>query len=224
MPELVPAPPVSAVDPVTEILHGVPVTDPYRWLEDQSSPRTRAWIDEQTRYCRTFLDGLPNREGIRERIREFLAVDTYDSFLRANNRYVFRKRLADQEQPCIYMRESISGKDDLLIDPSTFGSGKYTAVRPLRVSPDGQLLLYEIKEGGERTGTFALVDIEGRGHLADVLPRGYLRNFAFTPDSKGFCYVHESLEETKHSKEPLITTSSARRSPWIKRTATIDRK
>jgi prolyl oligopeptidase len=99
------APPFSAAEPVTEILHGVPITDPYRWLEDQDSPGTRKWIEQQTQYARAYLDRIPGRERIRERIREFLAVETCDSFLKVSNRYFFRKRLPDQEQPCIYMRE-----------------------------------------------------------------------------------------------------------------------
>jgi len=83
------------------------------------------------------------------------------------------------------------GEDQLLVDPAEHGAGKYTAVKPLRVSPDGQLLLFEVKEGGERTGTFKLLEIESKRTLPDVLARGYLRGFAFAPDGKSFRYVHE---------------------------------
>src|SRR5216683_1217311 len=187
-------PPFSEQEPVTEILHDVPVTDAYRWLEDEDSPRTRAWIEEQTRYARSYLDNLPGREHIRGRIREFLAVETYDSLQIADGRYFFRKRFPDQEQPCIYMREGAYGEDRLLIDPSERRIGKYTAVKPLSVSPNGRLLLYEVKEGGERTGTFELLEIETRKGLPDLLPRGYLRGLAFAPDGKSFYYVHEAVE------------------------------
>jgi prolyl oligopeptidase len=194
MSQLTLAPPPSPAEPVTEILHGVPITDPYRWLEDQNSLRTRAWIERQTQYARAYLDSIPGRERIRQRIREFLAVETYDSLQKAGNRYFFRKRLPHQEQPCIYMREGAAGQDQLLVDPAERGTGKYTAVKPLRVSPDGRLLLYEIKEGGERTGTFAVLDIAIRRTLPDILPMGYLRGFAFAPDGKSFCFVHEALD------------------------------
>jgi prolyl oligopeptidase len=197
MPELMTSLPCSAVEPVTEIFHGIAVTDPYRWLEDQNSPRTRAWIEQQTAYARSYLDGVQGRERIRERIREFLAVETHDSLRKHGHRYFFRKRLPDQEQPCIYMREGADGEDQLLIDPSYRKTGCYTAVKPLRVSPDGQLLLYEVKEGGERTGTFELLEIETRKRLPDLLPRGYLRGFAFTPDAKSFYYVHDAVESKK---------------------------
>jgi len=190
-------PPHSTLEPVTEVFHGVPVTDPYRWLEDQDSPRTRAWIEEQTLYARAYLDNIPGRERIRERIREFLTVETYDSLQIAGSRYFFRKRLPGQEQPCIYMREGADGEDHLLIDPLERETGNYTAVKPLRVSPDGRLLLYEVKEGGERTGTFELLEIETRKRLPDLLPRGYLRGFAFAPDGKSFYYVHEALGAKK---------------------------
>jgi prolyl oligopeptidase len=199
MPGLAAAPPVSAAEPVTEMLHGVSISDPYRWLEEQDSPRTRQWIEDQTQYARAYLDNLPGRHKIRERIREFLAVETYDSVQKAGNRYFFRKRLPDQEQPAIYLREGADGEDRLLIDPAQLGTGKYTAVKPLRISPDGRLLLYEIKQGGERTGTFALLNIETRTTLADVLPRGYLRGFAFALDGNSFYYVHEPVD----SKRPF---------------------
>lgn len=193
MPRLMEPPPHSDIEVITDILHGVPVEDPYRWLEDQDSPRTRAWIKEQTRYARSYLDAIPGREHIRERIREFLAVETYDSLQRVGHRYFFRKRLADQEQPCIYMRDGADGEDQLLIDPLDRGTGKYTAVKPRRVSPDGRLLLYEVKQGGERTGTFELLEIATRERLPDFLPRGYLRGFAFAPDGESFYYVHEAV-------------------------------
>jgi prolyl oligopeptidase len=194
MPQLMTPPPSSAVEAVTEIFHGVSVTDPYRWLEDQNSPRTRAWIEEQTSYARVYLDSIFGRERIRERIREFLAVETHDSLQRAGNRYFFRKRLPDQAQPCIYMRDGADGEDQLLIDPIERDTGEYIAVKPLRISPDGRLLLYEVKEGGERTGTFELLEIETRKLLPDFLPRGYLRGFAFAPNGKSFYYVHEAVD------------------------------
>jgi len=194
MSPLIEHPPLSVVEPVTEFLHGVPITDPYRWLEDPNSPQTREWIAEQTCYARTYLDALPGRERIRARVQELLDVETFDSFLKSGSRYFFRKRLQGQQQPSIYFREGPDGEDVLLVDPSARGTGSHTAVKPLRVSPDGNLLLYEVKQGGERTGTFEILDIASRNALPDVLPHGYLRGFAFRPDEKGFYYVHEATD------------------------------
>jgi prolyl oligopeptidase len=193
MPNVMERPPLTPAEPIIEVLHGRTIADPFRWLEDQDSPGTRKWLDEQTSYTRAYLDSIPGRDLIRHRIREFLAVETYDSLLKSGNRYFFRKRLPEQEQPCVYMREGADGEDQLLLDPADRKTGSHTAVKPLLVSPNGRLVLYEVKEGGERTGTFELFDMDTRKILPDVLPRGYLYGFAFSPDSRGFYYVHEGL-------------------------------
>jgi prolyl oligopeptidase len=200
VPLLIDAPPCSEIEPVIDILHGTSITDPYRWLEDQGSDRTREWIAAQTRYARSYLDSIPGRDRIRERVRELVDVETYDSVQKVGSRYFFRKRLRGQEQPCICVRDGVAGPDEVLIDPFKRGTGPYTAVKPLRVSPDGRLLLYEVKQGGERSGSFELFDVENRKILADNLPRGYLRGFVFSPDSNVFYYVHEALHSTRPTR------------------------
>jgi prolyl oligopeptidase len=184
--------PRSPVEPVTDVLHGVAVTDPYRWLEDANSPETRAWIEAQQTYARDYLNRIPGREHIFQRVRGLLDVETYDSVCKAGTRYFFRKRLPGQEQPCIYFREGADGSDELLVDPSQRGTGRYTAVKPLRPSWNGRLLLYQVKHGGERPGIFEILDVASRTALPDALPYGYLRGFAFAQDTRSFYYSHES--------------------------------
>ena len=193
------APPFPAVEPVVDVLHGVAVADPYRWLEDPNSLHTRAWIEEQTQRARAYLTAIPGRARIRERVQELLDIETYDSLLKSGNRYFFRKRLPGQEQPSIYLREGSCGKDQLLIDPAERHAGPCAAVKPLRISADGSLLLYEVKQGGERTGTFEILHVPTRKTLIDFLPRGYLRGFAFSPDGRSFYYVHEASNSPRPS-------------------------
>src|SRR5260370_9254534 len=111
------------------------------------------------------------------------------------------------------MRDGADGEDQLLIDPLERGTGEHTAVKPLRISPDGRLLLYEVKEGGERPGIFELLAIATRKRLPDLLPRGYLRGFAFASDCKSFSYVHEALDAKRPfyraAYEHVLGTSSS---------------
>ena len=111
MPKLVTDAPHTDVDAVTEILHGIPVSDSYRWLEDQESPQTRAWIDAQQRHARSYFEAIPERDRIRRRVAELLDVETYDSLQKVGQRYFFRKRLRGREQPGIFFRESPEGPD-----------------------------------------------------------------------------------------------------------------
>lgn len=198
MPPLIEHPPYTPIEVVADRLHGVTVTDPYRWLEQQNSPRTREWLLAQARYARSYLDSIPVRDRVRDRVRQLLEVETYESLQKVGSRYFFLKRLARQEQPCICFREGVTGPDQILVDPMLRGTGPHTAARPLCISSDGGLLLYEIKQGGERTGTFEILEIQTGKILPDALSRGYLRGFAFSPDSRSFYYVHEPLE----TKEP----------------------
>jgi prolyl oligopeptidase len=197
MRRVIPIPPYTDCVPVEETLHGVSIADPYRWLEDQQSPLTREWLSRQDEYARKYLDGVPGKKLIRRRVREFLEVDSYDSLEAAGHRYFFRKRLATQAQACICMREGPTGDDQILVDPARFGTGEHTSVSLIQVSRAGNLLLYEIKQGGERTGTFSLFDVERRQTLPDALPRGYLRGFAFGPDGTDCYYVHRPIETAK---------------------------
>ena len=71
-----PKPPASRTDNVREVIHGVEIVDPYRWLEDQESAETRAWIDAQNKYTHALLDGLPSRPLIQKRLSELLRVDS----------------------------------------------------------------------------------------------------------------------------------------------------
>jgi prolyl oligopeptidase len=176
------------------MLHGVPITDPYRWLEIQDSTQTRAWVAAQIQYTRSYFDTISNRKLIEKRVREYLDVETYDSVRKVGNRYFFRKRSLGQEQACIFLREGHEGSDQLLVDPARRGTGKYTVVKPLSPSPDGQLLLYEVKEGGENVSSFEIVDTRDRTALPDVLQRGELKAFAFAPDSRSFYYTFEAAE------------------------------
>src|SRR5208282_3054716 len=118
------APPPTQAEPVTETLHGVQITDPYRWLEDQNSPRTRGWIEEQTAYTRAYFDAIPGRHQIKERVRELIAFkEVISEPWNVGDRYFFLKRQQDREQPVIVMRDGRVGEETVLVDPAQRGSG-----------------------------------------------------------------------------------------------------
>src|SRR5713101_5127297 len=112
MPRVLEPPPFTPVEPVTEVLHGVEITDSYRWLEDQNSPRTRKWIEEQTAYTHTYLDAIPGRVRIRRRVRELLGgKDVISDPWKVGARYFFLKRRRNSEQHSIVMTEGLLGEE-----------------------------------------------------------------------------------------------------------------
>ena len=189
--------PTTPVEPITEeVIHGVPILDPYRWLEDQEDPRTRAWLGAQILHSHKHLDGIPGRQQILSRIRELLDVESYDSVQKRGDRYFFRKRSKGKEQACICLRRGTDGPDEVLVDPAKRRTGSHTAVQLLSVSSDGGLLLYGIKQGGERAGEFEVFNVRTRETLPDSLPHGFLRGFAFESDCRSFYYIHRSSVST----------------------------
>src|SRR5258708_39673238 len=106
-------PPQTPVEPVTEMMHGVSITDPYRWLEDQNSPRTREWVETQIAYARSYLDALPGKERIRKRVSGLLSTDIISDPWKVGNRHFFLKRSRGQEQAALMMREAGSALDQL---------------------------------------------------------------------------------------------------------------
>src|SRR6476469_7157465 len=113
----VPAPPKTAVHEVREMLYGTEIVDPYRWLEDQDSPETRAWIQAQMEYTKSWLDTLPGRDTIKQRLSELLQIDTFGIPQERRGVYFLMKRAADQDQYVLYWRKGLHGQDEVLLDP-----------------------------------------------------------------------------------------------------------
>jgi prolyl oligopeptidase len=189
-------PPPTPIEPVSEYFHGVEVVDPYRWLEDQNSERTRQWIAEQTAYARSYFDAIPGRERVEKRVAELLAVETIDAPVKVGDRIFFLKREAQQNQAVICMREG-DGPDRILVDPARLGSDDGIAVRIISVSPDSRLLAYGVKQGGEDYQAVEILDVDKRKALPDGLPRGFLGSFAFAADSKSYYYLHEIIDSPR---------------------------
>ncbi|MCS6975456.1 MAG: prolyl oligopeptidase family serine peptidase [Gemmatales bacterium] len=183
-------PPPSKVEEVKEVLHGVEIIDRYRWLEDQNAPETREWIKAQNEYTESLLGPRKEREYLRERLAQYLKIDTIGMPVEAGGRYFFAKRKADQDLSVIYMRQGLTGKDEVLIDPHPLSPDKTVSVSLLDVSPDGKLMAYGVRSGGEDEIVVRFFDVDARKDLADVFPRARYFGVQITPDRSGVYYTH----------------------------------
>src|SRR5260370_22035180 len=169
MPYVVEAPPLTSIDPVTEVLHGVEIVDPYRWLEDQNSPATRKWIEEQTAYTRAYLEAIPDREQIRTRVEELLALkEVISEPWNVGDQYFFLKRQNNGQQPAIVMRNGLFGDETVLVDPASRGTGPSTAVSITALSCDGRVLAYCVRQGGTDHSQLEILALERRTFLPDL--------------------------------------------------------
>lgn len=183
-----PKTPATRRDAVQEVLHGVTISDPYRWLEDQNSPETRAWIDAQNAYTHPLLDAWPGRTALDRRVSELLRVESIRTPFERNGRYFFRKRLPEQDLYLIYMQEGLKGKPQVLIDPLPMSPDHSTNVDMFDISKDGKLLAYLVRQGGADEEEVRLFDVDAHKDLADHLPPAVYFEVSFLPDRSGFYY------------------------------------
>ena len=184
-----PAPPVAAINVVTDDYSGTKVEDPYRWLEDAKSPATRAWIGEENAYTQQYLSQISARPQMAAQLTALMRVDQYSMPTLRAGKYFFKKRLADENQGSIYMRNGWHGEDQEIIDATKLSADQNTSVNMVDISDDGNLLVYEIREGGADEGSVHIRDLKTGQDLPDVLPSARYSGISLNPDSTGLYYA-----------------------------------
>jgi prolyl oligopeptidase len=190
--------PASAIDPVVERIHGIEVTDPYRWLEEQDAPKTRKWIKDQTAYTRAYFEAVPGRERIRTRIEKLLeSKGVISEPWNVSERFFCLKRQPKSEQPAIVMRTGLFGEEKILVDPAQRGNVANTAVSIISISDDARFLAFALREGGTDHSRLEILDVQRNSILPDGLPDGFCNGFAFAQDGTGFYYSHRQLRDPR---------------------------
>jgi len=191
--DLMHGPPKAKKDNLKETIHGVQIADPYRWLENQKSPETRAWIEAENAYTQKFLDGFAGRAALRKRFAELLKIDVVDMPAACEGRYFFSKRLANQDLAVIYMRKGSDGPDEVLVDPNSMSRDRTISVALQDVTRDGKLLAYGVRHGGEDEVSVVLLDVDSRKPLPDQFPRARYMGVSLKDDKSGLYYTrHET--------------------------------
>jgi prolyl oligopeptidase len=196
-------PPDTKSEPVTETLHGVTVTDNYRWLEGDNSdphaqgkvtPEVAAWTDAQNAYTRDVLDHLPGRAALEERLRPLMEVGTVTAPSVRRSRYFFSKREGSQNQAVTYWRDGSSGADRVLIDPAALDPTGLTTVEWISASDDGTVLAFGTHRAGDENTTLRLMDVDSGRVLPLEIPNKTQAPF-WLPDGSGF--VYQNLRDPK---------------------------
>ena len=183
----VPKAPETKKVEVTETLHGVTITDPYRWLEDQDSPETRKWIDEQNTYTHSLIDTIPGRDELRKIAASLMKIDTISTPTHRGERYFFSRRRADQNLSVLYVREQ--GKDSVLLDPNPMTPDGNISASFAGFSEDGKLAAYGLRKGGADEVEITILDVDSHQPLPDKFPAARYGGFHFTPDRSGLYYT-----------------------------------
>lgn len=192
-----PAPPPTEKKPVTETMSGVTITDPYRWLEDQNSPETRAWIDRENTYTDTVLGNRPEKQLFSARVEQLLKSDQLALSVIRNGRIFFVRRAADADVFSLYMREGLRGTDRLLIDPAPWNPKHTTNVAFEDVTPDGRLVAFNVREGGADEVVVRFLDADTGREVGTPLPLARYFGVSVTPDHRTVYYSKQLPEGSR---------------------------
>jgi prolyl oligopeptidase len=186
--------PDTKSEPVIDTLHGVAITDPYRWLEDQQSPATRDWLTREVAYTESFYPKFTSMDAIKARFDKLARIDRVNAPFRAGKRYFYTRRNANQELWTTWCREGKDGKEKLLLDPHTLSKDLRTNAELADVSDDGTLMAYSIRQGGQDETEIHFRNIDTGDELKDVFAPNVYFGMSIALDNKG-CYYSKRLAD-----------------------------
>jgi prolyl oligopeptidase len=139
-------PETKKVDTV-DVYFGDSIQDPYRWLEDDNSEETKAWVKAQNEVTFGYLDKIPFRKQIKERLEKLWNYEKISAPFKEGNYTYFYKNDGLQNQSVLYRKDK-NGKEEVFLDPNTFSKDGTTSLGGINFSKDGSLVAYAISEGG----------------------------------------------------------------------------
>ncbi len=150
---------------------GVPVADPYRWLEDdvRVNPKVRQWVDTQSQFTKDYLAKLPGREAFRETLTALYNYERFGTPKKAGGRYFYTRNDGLQNQSVLYVRDSLNGEGRMLLDPNSWSKDGATALAEWTPSKDGKLLAYAVQDGGTDWRIIRLLDVATGKTLPDEI-------------------------------------------------------
>jgi len=167
---------------------GVDVPDPYRWLEDYDSGEVHSWVDAQNNLTEYYLDLVPEREAIRDRLGQLWDYEKYGLPIEKGGRYFYTLQDGLQDQPVLYWTESLNGRPIELLDPNKLSSDGTISLSTYQVSWDGRYLAYALSDGGADWRTWYVREVNTGEDLPDKLEWTKFTGVAWTPDNRGFFY------------------------------------
>ncbi|MBO0798411.1 MAG: S9 family peptidase, partial [Blastocatellia bacterium] len=179
--------------------HGTKVADPYRRLENPDSDETRAWIEAENKLTFDFLEKIPDRKKIEERLTKLWNYEKYGTPFKEGKRYFYFKNDGLQNQSVLYTTDSLNGQPRALFDPNTLAKDGTVALSGFAVSHDGRRLAYGLSSSGSDWMEWKVRDIETGKDLSDDLKWVKFSGASWTKDDKGFFYSRydEPNEKTK---------------------------
>jgi prolyl oligopeptidase len=189
--------PATRADAVTDVYHGVTVADPYRWLENGSDQSVRDWSAAQDKRTRAYLDALPQRKPIYDRLMKLVSetAPSYSGLQAAGDRIFATYNQPPKQQPMIAVlgRDADPATARVVVDPNAINPKGTTAFDWFVPSPDATKIAVCLSENGSEDGSVHIFEVASGKDTGEVVPRVQYPtgggSLAWAADSKGFYYT-----------------------------------
>ncbi|HKG48063.1 MAG TPA: prolyl oligopeptidase family serine peptidase [Pyrinomonadaceae bacterium] len=165
---------------------GTKVADPYRWLEDETSAETKAWVEDQNRVTFGYLDKIPYREKLKARLTQLYNYPRISAPARRGDTYFFTKNDGLQNQSVFYIQKGENGTAEVFIDPNKFSPDGTSVLSAFSLSKDGKNVAYGISQGGSDWVTLSVMEVGSRNKLADEVT--WMKSSGVSWHGDGFFY------------------------------------
>jgi prolyl oligopeptidase len=186
-PTLLPYPKTKAADVVDDYF-GTKVPDPYRWLEDDNSAETKAWVEAQNKVTFAYLESIPERSQIQNRLTALWNYERFGSPSRRGPWYFFSRNTGLQRQSVLYKTRSLSAAPEVLLDPNTLSKDGTVALTGAAFTEDGARLAYGLAAAGSDWNEWHVRDVATGQDLPDVIKWVKFSGAAWLKDGSGFFY------------------------------------
>src|SRR6266571_3402293 len=180
--------PATRQSDVVDDYHGVRIADPYRWLEDDNSPETKAWVDAQNKITFAYLQSIPELPALRARLTKLWNYERYGVPFKEGGRYFFTKNDGLQNQSVLFTMASLDAQPTVLLDPNTFSADGTVALASYAISNDGDLMAYALATAGSDWREWRVRDVRTGQDLSDLVKWSRFSSASWTKDGKGFFY------------------------------------
>lgn len=174
--------------PLSETLHGVQVEDPYRWLEDDQSEETKAWVTTQNKFTQDYLSTLPQRDAINKRLKNLWNYERIALPSEFGGRWFFSHNSGLQNQSVLMVSDSLDAEPRVLLDPNTLSEDGTSSLANWRPSEDGTKLVWSTSKGGSDWNEVFVRDVATGKDLKDHLKWVKFSMLSWAKDGSGFYY------------------------------------
>lgn len=179
--------PLTAKVDQQDSLWGTLVKDPYRWLEDDRSAETEAWVQQQNEVTFGYLDNIPFKDQIKQRITTLWDYESVSAPFKIADRYFLNRNSGLQNQSVIYVKNSLDGEEEVYLDPNTFSEDGTVALAGTSFTQDGTLVAISIQESGSDWRKVIVMDAHSKEVVGDTLKDVKFSGITWD-GTKGFFY------------------------------------